>query len=273
MIIFGAGPTGKRLLQDYKKQFEIVAFTDNDADKWGNTLDGIEIIPPSRIPELDVAYVLLASVQGCHSIRHQLEGMGINSERILTGKSYSIPFFIKNFARDVREQCLRGAVAEVGVFQGETARYLNEFFPDRSLYLFDTFCGFAEQDVALESAKGYSAACAGNFQDTSVELVLSKMPHPENVVIKAGYFPETAENLRDMFVLARLDADLYKPTSAGLEFFARRMAPGGIILIHDYYTESYAGVRAAVDEFMRESGRRLRRLPAGDMMSCVIAGF
>jgi len=38
---------------------------------------------------------------------------------------------------------LEGSVAEVGVFRGDFAKRLNLLFPDKKLYLFDTFEGFS----------------------------------------------------------------------------------------------------------------------------------
>lgn len=274
LIIFGAGPTGKRLLQEYKALFDVVAFCDNDRQKWGCLIECIPVISPSEIPTIEYDRILVASVQGFRQITNQLMEMGIVGENIMLGLRDAIPYFIKNFARDAHDRGLEGAVAEVGVFQGKTAKYINAFFPDRKLYLFDTFTGFAGTDVMIDREKGYSQAREGDFLDTSVDLVLSAMPNRDMVVVRKGYFPETAVNIKDNFILARLDVDLYAPTMAGLQFFSSRMAPDGLILVHDYYTESYSGVKAAVDEFMDLCGNpNLIRLPAGDMLSCVIAGF
>lgn len=44
--------------------------------------------------------------------------------------------------KEIKKRKLQGAVAEVGVFQGEFAQYINVAFPDSKLYLFDTFDGF-----------------------------------------------------------------------------------------------------------------------------------
>ena len=49
-----------------------------------------------------------------------------------------------------------------------------------------------------------------------------------------------------------LDADLYKPTLAGLEYFYPRLAKGGVILIHDF-NHNWDGVRKAVDEFRKNN--------------------
>ena len=47
-------------------------------------------------------------------------------------------------------------MAELGVYRGEFAKEINKVFPDRTLYLFDTFEGFAEQDCDTEVKKGYA---------------------------------------------------------------------------------------------------------------------
>jgi len=46
-----------------------------------------------------------------------------------------------------------------------------------------------------------------------------------------------------------MDADLYNPTKAGLEFFYPRLSPGGVILVHDY-NYKWEGLMKAVDEFV-----------------------
>jgi O-methyltransferase len=37
-----------------------------------------------------------------------------------------------------------------------------------------------------------------------------------------------------LYALVNLDADLYNPTKAGLEYFYPHLSPGGVIFIHDY---------------------------------------
>jgi len=48
------------------------------------------------------------------------------------------------------------------------------------------------------------------------------------------------------------------------------MHDDGIILIHDYFTEFYHGVKAAVDVFEENLGHKLRRFPIGDGISIAI---
>src|SRR5580700_1001732 len=48
---------------------------------------------------------------------------------------------------EISKKKLVGNVAELGVYKGKFARYINQFFPDRSLYLLDTFEGFDNRDI------------------------------------------------------------------------------------------------------------------------------
>ena len=108
-----------------------------------------------------------------------------------------------------------------------------------------------------------------NFSDTSPEAVLSRMPHPERCVVRPGFFPSTAQGLEEeRFLFVNLDADLYEPIRAGLEWFFPRMVSGGFILVHDYYSPAFTGARQAVQEFARS--HKVGFLPVGDTLSVAL---
>lgn len=165
-------------------------------------------------------------------------------------------------ATEIEENKLRGSIAEVGVFKGEFACRLNKVFPDRILYLFDTFEGFDKRDADTEKRHQYSSA-EQDFSDTSVELVLAKMQTPEQCIVRRGFFPETARDLEDEFVFVSLDADLYDPIMAGLNYFYPRLVKGGYIFIHDYNNFEYRGARRAVKDFCSQNG--LSIVPIADV--------
>ena len=121
----------------------------------------------------------------------------------------------------------KGAVAELGVFRGDFAKEINKVFCNNKLYLFDTFEGFAESDCDIELEKEYAQKKrTGYFANTTEQLVLDKMKYPEQCCICKGFFPESAKGVEDEFLFVNLDADLYAPTSAGLEYFYPRMVRG-----------------------------------------------
>ena len=150
--------------------------------------------------------------------------------------------------QEIAAKKVPGNVAELGVYRGDFAKRLNQIFPDCKLYLFDTFAGFARQDVATEKSSGFSTG-EQSFADTSVEMVLRKMPYPQQCIIKQGFFPATAHDVDDQFCFVSLDADLYDPILEGLKFFYPRLSTGGYIFVHDFNNDEYKGAHQAVLDF------------------------
>ena len=152
--------------------------------------------------------------------------------------------------RTIVENEIKGEIAELGVYKGETAKLIHHYCPERTLNLFDTFEGFAEKDVSKEIDQIRNSESVNNFKDTSVDSILRFIDSQNsNVRVFQGYFPETVNKKLEqtIFSFVHLDADLFEPTKNGLEFFYPRVSSGGIILIHDY--NAWPGCRKAVDEF------------------------
>ena len=81
IIIFGTG----KIYERYKCAFtsaNLVVFLDNDADKHGRLLDGVEIVSPEKINEYIYDYVILASVK-YQDMRSQLISYGVPQEKII----------------------------------------------------------------------------------------------------------------------------------------------------------------------------------------------
>jgi O-methyltransferase len=161
---------------------------------------------------------------------------------------------------EINKRNLQGNTAELGVYKGRFARYINQYFPDRRLYLFDTFEGFDKRDIDKEAEKKYSSG-GQDFSDTSVESVLRKMPFPTQCRPVKGFFPESAKNIQDSFVFISLDADLFEPIYQGLCFFYPKLVAGGYIFIHDFNNDAYRGAREAVEQFCLEQGINFLPLP------------
>jgi O-methyltransferase len=149
----------------------------------------------------------------------------------------------------LRNNNITGAFGELGVYKGETARILHEMDCTRKLYLFDTFEGFKSEDLLMESSADEKFSTK-NFSDTSIDAVKKFIAGNSNLIFKPGYFPESAQDIsEEKFAFVHLDADLYKPSLAALQFFYPRLVPGGVMLIHDY-NHTWNGLRTAVDEFL-----------------------
>ena len=161
---------------------------------------------------------------------------------------------------------LGGAMAELGVFAGGTARLICEAKGEVPLHLFDVFETL--QPSAEPSAGGDRAAevrkrfGAWHTPRAVVERLL--VPY-HGVQIHAGTFPETARGLeQERFAFVHLDADLESSTRDGLQFFYPRMLPGGVIIGDDY---NLAGVRRAFDEFFAPLPGAVVGLPWGQAVA------
>lgn len=163
---------------------------------------------------------------------------------------------------EIVSNSVAGNIAELGVYKGDFAKRLNVLFPNRSLYLFDTFEGFNKKDVETEKVNSFSAGNQ-NFSDTSVEVVLGKMKHPGNCIVKKGFFPDTAEDIdiNEKFCFVSIDADLYEPVLKGLSFFYPRLEKGGYIFVHDFNNDQYKGARQAVIKYCKENNIGYSPLP------------
>ncbi len=195
-------------------------------------------------------------------VNHTLPAALVRIERTYRDKVRLYTFWL--VAERIKQQGIPGAFAEVGVYQGETARILHHLDPTRRLHLFDTFSGFPEADLVNKP----TAADEVDFSDTTVDKVKSSINGNDNVVFHPGYFPDTASLLNEpAFALVHLDADLYQPTLAGLKYFYPRLSKQGVIIIHDY-NHNWPGVKQAVDEFIKEIPEAI--VPIADWQGSVI---
>jgi O-methyltransferase len=155
----------------------------------------------------------------------------------------------------VLDEGIDGALAEVGVWRGETSAFIHRLAPERALYLFDTFEGFPQQDLPL-------GAEDLRFRDTSAAAVRDRVGPSPNVALRPGYVPDVLQDVADeRFAFVLLDLDLLEPTRASLEFFYPRLSPGGYLIVHDYNNdESQWACKRAFDAFLADKPERLVEL-------------
>jgi len=293
IIVFGAGAIGRKYVADCPKEVEIIAIVDNNY-KNCNPIYGRLPISPNEIPKLqydDIVITIDEHSENGHKnifeILRQLIDMGVLSDNITLlspncGQEIMVESprmeFLRNLADDFYERKISGSVAECGVCYGDFASKINKVFPDKTLWLFDTFEFFDERDLKMEEQQLSDTIRTLNKTCTACDtkLVLFKMTHKSNVIINKGFVPDTFVNvpLDEKFCFVNLDMDLYAPTLAGLRFFADKMVDGGVILVHDCYCRDvnyellYKGIKKAIDEFAKEQD--FIRLPVGDACSCAI---
>lgn len=249
---------------------ELICYIDNNKDKQGTSIDGMRVVSLEEALALmpDRIWIATLNVQAAASIEEQIRDAGFEGTL-----RYAHAFrdaqdirlaALRLIAPEIKSRNLPGAIAELGVFRGEFASELSRLFPERDLYLFDTFEGFHGSDLAKEKeVTGGRMAWHPDFSDTSIETVSAKLAHPEKARFIQGHFPESTVQLSgdEEYALVNIDPDLYEPTLQGLRYFWPRMTCGGVIMVHDYNSAQFPGVRKAVQEFVSDAGIMVIPLP------------
>ena len=157
------------------------------------------------------------------------------------------------------QSALDGEMAEVGVYQGCSAKIISLASGGQPLHLFDTFAGLPDPD-----AQEYGRMRAGHYA-ASLAGVRTFLEGQPRISYYPGLFPDTAGPASGhRFSFVHLDVDLKSSTLACLEFFYPRLTPGGVLLTHDY---SYLdGVRDAFAEFFADKRERPIELSTSQAM-------
>ena len=263
VVIFGAGQAGQMAARWMEAELYLAAYTDNNGALWGRRVNGVPVVEPGRIPDLapDEVWVAVLNTQAERQIVGQLAQLGYSGPvRSVGGLRQWMDIRlaqVRLLAAELEARQVPGAVAELGVYQGHLAAELNRLFPRRPLYLFDTFCGFDPADLKEEEDP-----VRQRFADTGVELVRERLPHPEQAVFCQGHFSETMPPDPPDFALVSVDFDLFRPTYEALARFMPLLSPGGMLLVHDYTSIQYPGVKKAVEAYRRQAAVSVIPVPA-----------
>jgi hypothetical protein len=170
-------------------------------------------------------------------------------------------YFFLLVGEQIAKEGIRGDVAELGVYKGNTAVLLAQMARQfgATAYLFDTFGGFSASDLTgIDADKAKNA----QFDDTSLEQVRSLVGQ-QCVKFVQGRFPDTLAQVPDdaRFSVVHIDCDLYAPFVAALNYFYPRLVRGAFLIMHDYSSRSWNGAEKAVDEFLADKPEKIIPLP------------
>lgn len=169
---------------------------------------------------------------------------------------------------------VKGDFVEIGVHRGGSAGMLAELIkaaPDRHLHLFDRWGDLPEptkrdgnryEQYRKDRIPEKLADLRDNppLQSTRqmIEEVI-KFP-AERLHYYAGWYNETlADYSGGPIAFASLDCDYYESVKLALEFIDRHAAPAATVVADDY--GGWPGARAAVDEWLASTRRRVRIHP------------
>lgn len=274
-------------LQNIEYDYIVVAF--------GNTPKGIEILKKENVPESKIVGFAYSGINYEDSLlqrkcndwvyeilqnekipqlfdlpqkKYYICGMNIQENQNIISRDYVREQTLALLADEINKKNIPGDVAEVGVSQGILARKINTLFPDRKLYLFDTYNGLPQTDrkKAIEQGWGEKLYALGET-GTSAEEVLAIMPYKDKCVVKQGYFPDTFD-LQGQLALISLDLDFYESTKRGLEVLYSHLSVGGYIMVHDYNNIAFTETKKAVTEFCEE--HHIACVPIPDVAGTVV---
>lgn len=295
IALYGYGDVGINMLDRIKQEeyCEVVCIFDKKMS--GDIIYDIPIVKIEDYEEYSFEYILVCSLKYQSEICNELYKRNVpKSIIVLLGEQYKIKQNRENipimeidttsfscaetFGEYVRYRTLElisyqinkkgieGDIAEAGVYMGNFSKALHALFPNRRLYLYDTYEGFLKSDIDIDVNRGYTSKeriDKGIFKsdfitsDNQIEIIKKKLGNVENVIFRKGNFPDSigCEERNSKFAFVSLDMDLYRPIKDGLFFFYPKLSLGGIIFLHDYNAiEHSRGIKHAVDELEEKYG-------------------
>jgi O-methyltransferase len=158
----------------------------------------------------------------------------------------------------VTEDDIPGDLLEAGVWRGGACIFMRGYLKahnisDRTVWLADSFRGLPEAEAKAHGVdpvlNNHLAVSAATVRDAFERYGL----WDEQVTLVEGWFADTLPTLpAERLAVLRLDGDLFGSTIAGLASLYPRVAPGGFVIIDDYF--AVGGCRAAVDAFRARQG-------------------
>jgi len=178
-------------------------------------------------------------------------------------------------ARHIAKSGVGGAVVQCGVWRGGLAAVVADTLAmegdkDREFYLYDSFEGMpapADCDVRVHApgdraldiynthkTNGESWARAEPHQVASA-LALSRYESERFKVVSGDVLETIPAKAPELIALLHLDTDWYESTRHEMEHLFPRLAPGGVLIVDDYW--HWNGARRAVDEYLASVDEQL----------------
>jgi O-methyltransferase len=160
---------------------------------------------------------------------------------------------------------LAGAIVELGVYRGGSVKFMarvcEALGAPRAIFGLDTFSGLVH--VASQDGPTHYD---GRFKGPGLQDVSRYLEDSPAVTLIEGDILETLDRVLaeiESVVFVHVDLDLYEPTAFSLPRVARKLVPGGIILLDDYGFVTCRGAKEASDEFLKAGGFRHFHLLTG----------
>jgi O-methyltransferase len=176
--------------------------------------------------------------------------------------------YVDNLRLAEKVRDLDGCVVECGVWRGGMIAGIAAILgSNRDYFLFDSFEGLPpareiDGKAALDWQNDTASPAYYNNCSASAEFAKQAMTHvaTRSFHLHGGWFQDTLLSFKpsEPIALLRLDADWYDSTITCLEHLFEYVAPGGLILVDDYY--AWDGCSRALHDFLsrRSATERIR---------------
>lgn len=147
-----------------------------------------------------------------------------------------------------------GDITEFGCYIGESSKYirmmLDYYRSQKELYVYDSFEGLPPLSKYEENT-GWREGTLKTSQEVLEQNFLNNGLRPP--ISFKSWFKDVPENkIPEIISFAFLDGDFYDSIYDSLSKVFDRVSIGGIIVFHDYERLDLPGVKAAVDNFLKE---------------------
>ena len=157
-------------------------------------------------------------------------------------------------ALEVIENQIEGDFVEFGCYVGESSKYLrktlDETNSNKDLYVYDSFEGLPPLSKH-EEGMGWRPGTLNTTEDILIKNFRDNGLKPPYTC--KGWFKDVPDyRIPDKICFAFLDGDFYDSIYDSLTKIYDKVQEGGYILFHDYERNDLPGVRAAIEDFLRE---------------------
>lgn len=160
----------------------------------------------------------------------------------------------------------QGYLLEFGVYKGKTLTQLCRYWPDRTVYGFDSFLGLPE-DWFIDGESGIKIR-ANKFDLTNA----GPIDYPANSVLVRGWYDQSLvpwlAKHPDNCAFVHVDCDVYSSTKTVLTLLNPRIVPGTVIAFDEFYPWQHSNPYGewpnheylALKEWVQEHDRAFRVL-------------
>lgn len=157
---------------------------------------------------------------------------------------------------------LTGDMAEFGCHMGRTA-VLMAHLSAKPLWLYDSFQGLPSRSLQDEAALTHFKQGHLTMSRSKLDEYFKKYAVRSPAVYEGWFNSIPVDKLPEQLCFAHLDGDLYESIRDSIRLVYPRLVKGGVCLIDDYGWTGLAGVKNAVDEYMKDKLEPVQPLVTG----------